>query len=414
MEEEKTPSETPVVEVKKKIGQPSASEETASPYPDMDLCQNIHKMTVKAAGVDAAFNTKIFTQLAKELENPSLYRQLQTSLGVSGGILSDADLSVMDGKHAKHMEALEAKVDEAKESAGDMEVMDARVEIARFAAKSLSKEKTLEAYKKLLDLPKISSGKKIDALMESSRVASFYGDDKKSSEFIDSAQKLATEGGGGDWDRRNRLKVYRGLSRLLERDIKGASTLLIDCIATFSCNEICSYKSFIMYASLSNLLHLPRPQIKEKLLEGPEVLSIASDIPEVMALIKSLYDCDYKAYLNAMVNVEAVLIADRYLQPHLAYWMRELHILAYKQFLDSYQSVTLQAMADAFGVSTDFIDYHASRFIASGRLSAKIDKYGGVVVTNRPDLKNAQYREMIQKGDLLLNRIQKLARVVDL
>ena len=115
-----------------------------------------------------------------------------------------------------------------------------------------------------------------------------------------------------------------------------------------------------------------------------------------------------------MVEIEPLLLADRYLHPHVSYWMRELHILAYKQFLDSYQSVTLQAMADSLGVSTDFSDYHASRFIASGRLSAKIDKYGGVVITNRPDLKNAQYREMIQKGDLLLNRIQKLARVVDL
>ena len=98
------------------------------------------------------------------------------------------------------------------------------------------------------------------------------------------AQKLATEGGGGDWDRRNRLKVYRGLSRLLERDIKGAASLLIDCIATFSCNEICSYQDFIVYAILSNLLHLPRPQLKEKLIEGPEVLSIAPDIPEVVSI----------------------------------------------------------------------------------------------------------------------------------
>jgi 26S proteasome regulatory subunit N7 len=71
-------------------------------------------------------------------------------------------------------------------------------------------------------------------------------------------------------------------------------------------------------------------------------------------------------------------------------------------------------MATAFGVSTDFIDHHASRYIASNRLSAKIDKFGGVIVTNRPDEKNAQYRDMIQKGDLLLNRIQKLARVLDL
>jgi 26S proteasome regulatory subunit N7 len=81
------------------------------------------------------------------------------------------------------------------------------------------------------------------------------------------------------------LKVYRGLARLLERDIKGAAARLIDCIATFSCNEICSYKSFIVYATLSNLLDLQRPQMKEKLLDGPEVLSVATEIPEVVSFI---------------------------------------------------------------------------------------------------------------------------------
>ena len=78
------------------------------------------------------------------------------------------------------------------------------------------------------------------------------------------------------------------------------------------------------------------------------------------------------------------------------------------------QSVTLEAMATAFGVSTDFIDFHVSRFIAANRLSAKIDKVAGVIVTNRPDLNNAQYRDMIHSGDLLLNRIQKLSRALDL
>ena len=71
-------------------------------------------------------------------------------------------------------------------------------------------------------------------------------------------------------------------------------------------------------------------------------------------------------------------------------------------------------MAASFGVGIEFLDLQLSRFIAAGRLSAKIDKYGGVVETNRPDWKNARYQEMIQKGDLLLNRIQKLGRVVDL
>jgi 26S proteasome regulatory subunit N7 len=74
----------------------------------------------------------------------------------------------------------------------------------------------------------------------------------------------------------------------LERDVKGAATLLIDCIATFACNEICSYQSFILYAIMSNLLDLKRPQIKEKLLDGPEVLSVANDIPEVVGDIQAV------------------------------------------------------------------------------------------------------------------------------
>lgn len=78
---------------------------------------------------------------------------------------------------------------------------------------------------------------------------------------------------------------------MLERDVKEAASLLIDCIATFSCNEICSYQSFIVYAVMTNLLHLPRPQLKEKILDGPEILSVAKDIPEVVRLVYVLLYC---------------------------------------------------------------------------------------------------------------------------
>jgi len=105
---------------------------------------------------------------------------------------------------------------------------------------------------------------------------------------------------------------------------------------------------------------------------------------------------------------------DRYLQPHAEHNLHELYVLGYKQFLYSYKSVRLDSLVASFGVGVNFLDLQLSRFIAAGRLTAKIDKFGGVVETNRPDMKNSQYRDMIQKGDLLLNRIQKLTRVVDM
>lgn len=54
-----------------------------------------------------------------------------------------------------------------------------------------------------------------------------------------------------------------------------------------------------------------------------------------------------------------------------------------------------------------------STFIAAGRLNCKIDKVAGILETNRPDAKNALYQSTIKQGDLLLNRIQKLSRVID-
>ena len=115
-------------------------------------------------------------------------------------------------------------------------------------------------------------------------------------------------------------------------------------------------------------------------------------------LVNALYDCDYKAYLHAMVQVQPILVADRFLQPHAGYIMRELHVLGYKQFLDSYKSVTLESMAESFGVSVEYLDLQLSRFIAAGRLTAKIDKYGGVVETNRPDLEECSIPRNDSKG----------------
>ena len=54
--------------------------------------------------------------------------------------------------------------------------------------------------------------------------------------------------------------------------------------------------------------------------------------------------------------VEGELRNDRLLAPHYRYYVRQIRILAYSQLLESYRSLTLDYMAQAFGVSTTFID----------------------------------------------------------
>lgn len=165
---------------------PSASAESAAEYPDMTLAQSIHRAillfgpnpklspSMSTVKDDQELSTKLLCKIVEEMKNASLYRHLSPIL--QWNRLSEQELEDMDKENAQQTESLEEKVEQAKENAGDMEVLEARFEVARFAAKSLGKEEALAAYQKVLDLPKLSSGKQMDALMEQSRIASFYGD----------------------------------------------------------------------------------------------------------------------------------------------------------------------------------------------------------------------------------------------
>jgi len=55
-----------------KLGQPSASEDTASKYPDMELCQQIHRLTTpQIVPLTKEEQQSILDEIAKTVENPS-------------------------------------------------------------------------------------------------------------------------------------------------------------------------------------------------------------------------------------------------------------------------------------------------------------------------------------------------------
>ena len=69
---------------------------------------------------------------------------------------------------------------------------------------------------------------------------------------------------GGDWDRRNRLKVYHGLYYLSIRDFKNAAENFLESISTFTSYELMDYKNFVIYTVLTSMIALPRTELREK------------------------------------------------------------------------------------------------------------------------------------------------------
>ena len=339
------------------------------------------------------------------------YQYLQETLPAGLLPMDQQLMQSMLADNKKSHEELVAKLDDAQRNFGEAEVSDALLALAEHFTRIGDKPLALQALKNAYDKA-VGAGMKLDIVFVQLRLGLFFGDQQLINRNLELAQQLVDE--GGDWDRRNRLKAYRGIQLLSVRDFKSAVSLLLDSLPTFTATELMEYKDFVKYTVLCALLTVGRADLKSKVLESPEILEVLHEIPHLEDYINSLYQCKYGQFFRSLAEVEAYLKNDYYLHAHFNWYTREMRIVAYKQILESYRSLSLDSMAKHFGVSKEFIDADLAKFISGGRLHCVIDKVEGVVQTNRPDNKNAQYQQCIKEGDLLLNRIQKLSRVINI
>jgi 26S proteasome regulatory subunit N7 len=354
-------------------------------------------------------------QISKDLLNAiktanmaPFYEEVCTELGWP---LEAKELARMKEENEVKVKELDDAVTDAEKNLGDMEVRDLMVKKAEYYSSIGSKELALAQFRKTGEKT-LTLGYRLDMTFHEIRIGLFYMDHALIKTSLDKAQALIDQ--GGDWDRRNRLKVYRGVYCMSVRDFKTAATLFLDTVATFTSYELMDYKQFVVYTVYCSMIALQRPDLREKVIHGSEILEVLHGLTETKQYLFSLYECRYSEFFRQLVRVEDEMKHDRYLRAHYRYYVREMRIISYTQLLESYRSLTLEYMSKAFGVSTNFIDQELSRFIAAGRLHYKIDKVGGIVETTRPDKKNWQYQETIKKGDILLNRVQKLSRVINI
>jgi len=382
---------------------PSAAPNAGPPNEYVSIAQ----LRFSAARGDSAASAQLLA-IIKRQEMAPLYTAVCESLGWTSDA---AALASMEASNAAELAKLDATIAECNENEGETEVREAYLAKAQFYVRIGENAKTHAALEETYSKT-VAVGLRLDLLLTKLRVGFFFDDLKEVKKTIDRAKALLET--GGDWERRNRLKVYEALFLLMVRDFKKSSTLFLDAIATFTATELLPYNQFILYAVAASVVALPRADLKTKVIDAPEILQVIDEIPHLGGLVNGLYSCQYRTLMRSLVDIMETLKADRHFAPHVRYYWREVRVLAYTQFLESYRSVSLASMAATFGFQAPFLDQELSGFIAGGRLSCSIDKVGAIVSSTRPDTKNAQYQATIKQGDLLLNKVQKLSRVVNL
>jgi 26S proteasome regulatory subunit N7 len=121
-------------------------------------------------------------------------------------------------------------------------------------------------------------GSRIDIVLTLIRLGFFFGDNGLITENLPKAERCAITKlyrkfeltsfrfieEGGDWDRRNRLKVYRGLHMISIRQLKAGGALLLDALSTFTATELTTYNEFVALTIIINALTLKRVDLKKR------------------------------------------------------------------------------------------------------------------------------------------------------
>lgn len=324
---------------------------------------------------------------------------------------------VMAKVNAEEIARLELRMREAAgEEETDLDVVATSTELAQYYAKIVDRKNAETAYRHVLDLKQLTTGPRIDVHLALARLNLFFNDYPAALKDLDEAKSCIDK--GGDWERRNRYKTYKGIYLVATRQFAEASQLLIDSLATFTSLELCSYEQVALYAIISGIVSLDRVDLKEKIIDSPEVLAIgllAKLLEPVLNLTNSLYTCLYSSLLSHLISThDKLIIHNKYLYRHANYFLREVRCKAYSQLLESYKLLLLKLMAHNFNVSQEFLDTDLCMFISNKRLNCTIDKVNGIIETNRPDNKNNQYHTLIKLGDSLLTKLQKYGAAVKL
>ena len=104
----------------------------------------------------------------------------------------------------EELKKLDEKIKDAEENLGDIELRDAILEKAQFFENLKEFEPAIENYQRALSKT-IGVGKKMDIVFSGMKIVLDIKDIDKLKAKIDECKKLLEE--GGDWERRNRLKV---------------------------------------------------------------------------------------------------------------------------------------------------------------------------------------------------------------
>lgn len=171
----------------------------------------------------------------------------------------------------------DAKIEDAKEQQGDVEVRDAILDKAAFLKEEARDYPEAERVFREAYAKTGGASKKMEILFEIMLMNIEKFDIDALKKDVAQCKELVEQ--GADWDKKNKLKIFEGVYCMLIRDLNRAADLFISSIATFTCVELMSYRDFVFYTVVTAMVTQERKMIRKEVVHSPDILAVIRDIP---------------------------------------------------------------------------------------------------------------------------------------
>jgi 26S proteasome regulatory subunit N7 len=251
-----------------------------------------------------------------------------------------------------------------------------------------------------------SIGIKFDAFLCKIRILSLLGRKEELEAVV--AQTLELLELGVDWARKNKFKVYLGLELLKKKQYAEASSKFMESLSTFEGEELLTYKDLVLYTIFTGMLVMDRKEMEARMVNSSEILEVIGEIPGASELLNAFFECDYSLFMRNLVEFAEALAFDPYLKSHGDYFVYFMKVRAYSQLFTSYTSISLNQMADVFGVSSAYMERDISGMIVRGDLECAINRENMLVYNCVEGGKDSM--DVASLADTLSSMIQKIIK----
>lgn len=181
--------------------------------------------------------------------------------------------------YEKKIEELKKKMEEDVDGIEEIDKATYILEIGKIYKEQKMMDKAIEQFKETIAQTQ-SFNTKIDAIFEILHIGLLEKNQEILKEYLEKCHQMLKED-GGDWEKKNKLKVYEGLNFILNKNFKDAGKNFLDALMTFTSYELFDFKTFVFYTAITNIITVDRKSLKERIIDNSDVLSCINDIPHL-------------------------------------------------------------------------------------------------------------------------------------